>query len=149
MADVRASDVPPIWRNRRGLPEIRVLTDLTSEWSKESVRRVADLASPSDYETVLADQLRALLRMLPGEGELGVLAALSCGPLPYKDLADADGTLDATVRRLEKAGLVACDRDGDEITCCSLTLAARELLDKLLPAIEWAGKISSTGAAGA
>lgn len=53
------------------------------------------------------------------------------------------------MRGLEQAGLVACDREGDTVTCCSLTLAARELLDKLLPATEWAGKIISTGAAGA
>ncbi|MPZ80331.1 MAG: diguanylate cyclase [Actinophytocola sp.] len=148
MATVRASDVPPIWRQcRPDLEEIRFLTDLTSEWSKASVRRVADRAGQSHYETVLAEQLRALLRMLPGEHELDVLAALSCGPLPYKDVAGTK--LDTTLRRLEQAGLVACDREGDTVACCSLTLAARELLDKLLPAIEWAGKISSTGAAGA
>lgn len=97
--------------------------------------------TPADYETIVATQLRTLLRMLPGEEDLGVLAALSCGPQPYTDLSDVDGRLDATVPRLERAGLVTCDRADNTITCCSLTLAARELLDKLLPAMEWAGKI--------
>jgi diguanylate cyclase (GGDEF)-like protein len=105
-------------------------------------RRLVEWHSgPADYETLVATQLRALLRMLPGEEDLGVLAALSCGPQPYADLVDVDGGLDRTVPRLERAGLVTCDRAGEEITCCSLTLAARELLDKLLPAMEWAGKI--------
>jgi diguanylate cyclase (GGDEF)-like protein len=98
-------------------------------------------SGPADYETVVATQLRTLLRMLPGEEDLGVLAALSCGPQPYADLTDVGSGLDRTVPRLERAGLVTCDRVGEEITCCSLTLAARELLDKLLPAMEWAGKI--------
>ena len=154
-AEVRSSDVPPIWRLRRqgmgqGADEVGHLTELTSDWAVETVRRETTRADAPDYETVLAEQLRALLRILPGEQELDVLAALSCGPLPYRDLADLGSASESTVRRLELAGLVACDRDDDSgsISYCSLSAAARELLDRLLPAIQWAGKISSTGAAG-
>jgi len=114
-------------------------------------RRLArrdDIAS--DYAAVLSEQLRALLALLPGEGELDVLAALSGGPLPYHDLQECgDGAPECTVERLERSGLVACTRDGDRIVRCALTAGARELLDRLLPAIEWVGRIGSTGAAGA
>ncbi|OLF16284.1 diguanylate cyclase [Actinophytocola xanthii] len=141
----------------RALPSIlpngggggRFLAELSAEWGQESPRRLVPREDPPDYATVLAAQLRSLLRMLPGEDELDVLAALSCGPMPYRDMAVTGGSLDAVLDRLERAGLVACDRDGDVVVCCSLTLAARELLDRLLPAMEWAGRISSTGAAGA
>jgi diguanylate cyclase (GGDEF)-like protein len=107
---------------------------------------------PDDVDdgTALGDQLRALVRLLPGEHELDVLAALSCGPLPYVDLQDCDdGAPECTLERLERSGLVACDREDDRIVRCALTPAARELLDRLLPAIEWVGKIDSTGVPGA
>jgi diguanylate cyclase (GGDEF)-like protein len=123
------------------------VTDVSDDPLPPFVLRRGDMqvvewcSAPADYETVVATQLRALLRMLPGEEDLGVLAALSCGPQPYADLTDVDRRLDATVPRLEQAGLVTCDRVNDTITCCSLTLMARELLDKLLPAMEWAGRI--------
>jgi diguanylate cyclase (GGDEF)-like protein len=128
---VAVARVPAITRNRRGFGEIRLVTERSGDWD-------VGPAEPADYETVLVRQLRALLRMLPAERDLDVLAALSCGPQPYADLDG--GGLDSAIRRLEQAGLVTCDRAGDTITCCSLTLAARELLDKLLPAMEWAGK---------
>lgn len=149
-AEVRPSDVPPIWRLRRqGMGEVGHLTDLTGEWELETIHPEPVRSDAPDYETVLAEQLRALLRILPGEHELDVLAALSCGPLPYQDLTDLGDTPESTVRRLELAGLVACERDDSgAISCCSLSAAARELLDRLLPAIQWAGKISSTGAVG-
>jgi diguanylate cyclase (GGDEF)-like protein len=149
-AEVRPSDVPPIWRLRRqGIGEVTHLTALAGEWSREATLREVS-SGPDDYETVLAEQLRALLRVLPGEQELDVLAALSGGPLTQRDMVDLGSTADATVRSLELAGLVVCDREAgvDRIVYCSLSAAARELLDRLLPAIQWAGKISSTGAAG-
>ncbi|HEV7647847.1 MAG TPA: GGDEF domain-containing protein [Actinophytocola sp.] len=103
-----------------------------------------------DYAAVLSEQLRALLRLLPDEGELDVLAALSGGPLPYHDLQEcADGAPECTVELLERGGLVTCTRERGRIVRCALTAGARELLDRLLPAIEWVGRINSTGAAGA
>jgi diguanylate cyclase (GGDEF)-like protein len=145
-AEVQSSEVPPIWRVRgqgRGLNGHR--TDLTSDWSVE----VTQSGPVGDYETVLAEQLRTLLRVLPGEQELDVLAALSCGPLSYRDVVDIGGSAEEAVCRLEVAGLVVCDRDdGGSIVCCSLSAAAREFLDRLLPAIQWAGKIGSTGPVG-
>jgi diguanylate cyclase (GGDEF)-like protein len=106
-----------------------------------AVRLVTD-SWDDDDDTLFATRLRALLRLLPKDsGEADVLAALSCGPQPFAAMSDADGGLDASVRRLERAGLVDCDRAGDVIVGCSLTFGARELLDRLLPAMEWAGKI--------
>src|SRR4051794_12842443 len=104
-------------------------------------------ADAGDYAAVLGEQLRGLLRLLPGEGELDVLAALACGPLPYHDLQECgDGAPECTLERLERAGLVACTREGDRIVRCALTAGARELLDRLLPAIEWVGRMGSAGA---
>jgi diguanylate cyclase (GGDEF)-like protein len=102
------------------------------------------LLDGEDDQTVPSTRLRALLRLLPGEDELDVLAALSGGPVPYRELRESQGaTLDCTLERLAHNGLVAT---AGSVT---LTSAARELLDRLLPAIEWAGKMGSTGAAGA
>ncbi|WP_162292886.1 GGDEF domain-containing protein [Actinophytocola xinjiangensis] len=144
-AEVRPSDVPPIWRLRgKGRDAGGRITDLTSDWSSE----LGHPGPATDYETVLAEQLRALLRVLPDDHELDVLAALSCGPLPYRDVLDLGESAERTVRRLELAGLVVCDRDGATVRTCSLSAAARELLDRLLPAIQWAGRISSGGVTG-
>jgi diguanylate cyclase (GGDEF)-like protein len=132
VTEVSDGHTPSLARRRRG--EIRLVT---GEWAPELT---ADPPGPMDYETMLAAQLRALLQLLPDDDEVDVLAALSCGPQPLVDLADVDGGLDTSVRRLEQAGLVTCDRVDDTITCCALTFTARELLDKLLPAMEWAGK---------
>jgi diguanylate cyclase (GGDEF)-like protein len=128
-ADVRRGDVRPV----RPVPGA-----------------TADVTDAADPGAGLGERLRALLRALPGEHELDVLAALARGPLPYRDLQDSsEGAPECTLERLERTGLVACDREEGRIVCCSLTPAARELLDRLLPAIEWVGKIGSTGAAGA
>ncbi|GAB3435078.1 GGDEF domain-containing protein [Actinophytocola sediminis] len=145
-AEVRPSDVPPIWRLRgQGLGGRGQVTDLTHDWSVEA----AGDSTAADYETVLAEQLRALLRVLPGEQELDVLAALSCGPLSYRDIVDLGGPAEAAVHRLELAGLVVCDReDTGAMLCCTLSATARELLDRLLPAIQWAGKIDAAGLRG-
>lgn len=145
-ADVRSSDASPSWRQRRrGLDEIRLFTNLTSRWS--SARRRSD---PSGHEAPLGEHLRALLALLPTEEGLDLLAVLSRGQLSYQDLAErGGGAVDCTVAHLEKSGLVDCHREEGAIVRCSLTPAARELLDRLLPALHWAGKINSTGAAGA
>ncbi|HEY7596287.1 MAG TPA: GGDEF domain-containing protein [Actinophytocola sp.] len=133
-ADVRSGDVAPI-RRLRHLEEVRLVP--------------RDGGQP-DYAAVLSEQLRALVRVLPGEHELDILAALACGPLPYQDLQDTeDGAPECTLARLENDGLVACEREDGRIVACALTPDARELLDRLLPAVEWVGKIGSTGAAGA
>jgi diguanylate cyclase (GGDEF)-like protein len=136
-ADVRGGDVTPIRRPRPA--EVHPVPGAT-----------ADVTDAADPGAGLGERLRALLRVLPGEHELDVLAALARGPLPYRDLQDSsEGAPECTLERLERTGLVACDREDGRIVCCSLTPAARELLDRLLPAIEWVGKIASTGAAGA
>jgi diguanylate cyclase (GGDEF)-like protein len=135
-AAVRTSDGRPVWRQRRrGFGEVHYLADVTNGRARKPARAADDR---------LGEHLRALLRVLPTEEGLDVLAALAAGPLPYLDLAGDDGQ-DCTVRELERTGLVTRDQDGG----CALTPAARELLDKLLPALEWAGRNSSTGAAGA
>ncbi|MGH3761603.1 diguanylate cyclase [Actinophytocola sp.] len=116
----------------------------------DEVRLVTDRVLMPDQVAVLSEQLRTLLRVLPGEHELDVLAALSSGPLPYRDLQrSSEGAPDCTLERLERDGLVVCERAGEQIVSCALTPAACELFDRLLPAIEWVGKISSTGAKGA
>ncbi len=115
-------------------------------------RRAPDEAGPCPdvNGAQAAPGLRELLSVLPGERELDVLAALSCGPRRYQDLrASHDGPLDCALDRLAHNGLVACEREADAIACCSLTPAGRALLDRLLPAIRWVGRIGSTGAAGA
>lgn len=104
--------------------------------------RVRLLPDTVDDGAVLGTRLRALLEVLPGEHELEVLAALAGGPLPYHDLQDCeDGAPECALEGLERAGLVMCERTNGRIVCCSLTPAARELLDRLRPAAEWVGKI--------
>jgi hypothetical protein len=129
-ADVRSGDVTPVRR----------LCHL------EEVRLVPGGHAGDEPGAALGAQLRALVRVLPGEHELDVLAALSHGPLPYQDLAD-DGA-ECTLEKLARAGLVSCERTDGRIVRCALTQAARELLDRLLPALEWAGRMGSTGGAG-
>ncbi|MGH3880911.1 MAG: diguanylate cyclase [Actinophytocola sp.] len=115
----------------------------------DTVRLVTPRESAPDYGVVASEQLRALRQMLPGEGELDVVAALSRGPLPYRDLQDREeGAPECTLEQMERTGLVSCEREDDRIVWCALTPAARELLDRLLPAIEWLGRINS-GAPGA
>ncbi len=136
-ADVRSGDVTP------------------ARWSRhlEQARLVpGGLGAGDESGAVLGDRLRALVRLLPGEHELDVLAALSHGPLPYQDLTVPDesgGAPECTLEKLARDGLVSCEREHGRIVRCALTPAARELLDRLLPALEWAGKMGSTGAAGA
>jgi len=139
---IAVAEVPAITR-RRTWP-VQLVTDEHRPWDTAE-----ETAAPSDHETLLSSQLRTLLRLLPKDStEVAVLAALSGEPQPYAGLPDADGRLDFSVRRLERAGLVACDRAGDMIVGCSLTFVARELLDKLLPAMELAGKVGLHRGAG-
>jgi diguanylate cyclase (GGDEF)-like protein len=122
---------PPVNGRRRALDEVH-------------------LAGAEAGRSVPGERLRTLLRLLPGEDELDVLAALSCGPHAYRELRESQGAaLDRTLERLACNGLVSIERADGAIVCCAPTPAARELLDRLLPAIEWAGKMGSTGAAGA
>jgi diguanylate cyclase (GGDEF)-like protein len=131
-ADVRSGDVTPV-RCLHHLEEIRLVP--------------GGHDAGDEPGAILSEQLRALVRVLPGEHELDVLAALSCGPLPYQDLAGT-GAPECTLEKLARDGLVSCERADGRIVRCELTPAARELLDRLLPALEWAGKMGSTGAAG-
>jgi len=139
-ADVRSGDVAPV-RRLRHLEEVRLVPGAHSAGDETGA------GDQNDHGEALGDRLRALVRVLPGEHELDVLAALSCGPLPYRDLADADSDAgECTLAKLERDGLVSCDREDERIVRCALTPAARELLDRLLPALDWAGRMGSTGA---
>ncbi|MFJ6901528.1 winged helix-turn-helix transcriptional regulator [Streptomyces hokutonensis] len=99
-----------------------------------------------------------LRHLLSGEWVWDVFVTLHKGPAHYSNLLTAiqdrrfddgwpgrthvhlrDGTLNRTLRRLEQGELVERMRDAEfpYHTTYELTPAARELMDLVLPAVEW------------